>query len=366
MNATDLKSKSKKELIEMAKTKEGYDPSVHKDIRSLKLFLLGGSKKMTKKDLLLERAMKFGDFRKTVHGKTVATLEAFLKTKEGSASASSVVVAPVVSGDTKKKTKKQVLLDEASKYPDFNLKTHGKTIASLETFLKSKSGAAAASPPSTGGGEEIEVWPVPPQILKEKYSSVEKMKKLLQMFGIKEGIPRSKKEIEELFRKSRCSPTNFTCSEEEFCDLRNEICRELSLIKKDGKDNFARGMDYFYQDGRFYGTKEVISKIREAFHKKAEQPSVAPSKSPVIQGGVVETKMSGTPPPAVPSPPVPVQQLSIGSIQTSVPDSKDSGISPININSLLEKPSSEIEIRKAILNCLGLYNEIGPNDELLS
>jgi hypothetical protein len=127
-------------------------------------------------------------------------------------------------------------------------------------------------------------------------------------------------------------------------------------------------MDYFYQDGRFYGTKEVISKIREAFHKKAEQPSVAPSKSPVIQGGVVETKMSGTqpPPPAVPSPPIAVQQLSVGSIQTSVPDSKDSGISPININSLLEKPSSEIEIRKAILNCLGLYNEIGPNDELLS
>lgn len=46
-------------------------------------------------------------------------------------------------------------------------------------------------------------------------------------------------------------------------------------------------------------------------------------------------------------------------------DEDEEGLSPININRLLDQ-SSEKEIRKAILNCLGLYNDIDPNDEIVS
>jgi hypothetical protein len=229
--------------------------------------------------------------------------------------------------------------------------------------------------------DEIEAWPVPEAILKKKYNTVEKMKELLKKMGITKALPKKKDDIKALFSKKRCSETNFSCSEAEFCDLRNQLCRELSLIiDESGKHKKFEGeMDVVFADGTFYGPKHIIAKIRAAWEEgkaglKPLTPPPQPPKTPspvvpppvktpsppvVISEGVYQTKMN--PPPLVQEP-IPA---SVSSIESVVSEGKDSGISPININLLLEKPTSEIEIRKAILNCLGLYQDINPNDEIL-
>lgn len=209
---------------------------------------------------------------------------------------------------------------------------------------------------------EVEAWPVPEEILRKKYNTVAKLKDLLAKMGITKALPKNKNEILAFFRKKRCSPTNYSCSDKELCDLRNQLCEELGLIvDASGKPKkLEGGMDVVFAEGTFYGPKHIIEKIRADWEKSkvgiVKEPEAAPSKtpSPVLPSGGVEERKQTQAPPAQ----VVVQQVVVS-------EPKEKGISPININQLLDKTQSESDIRKTILHCLGLYQDIDPNDEIL-
>ena len=93
------------------------------------------------------------------------------------------------------------------------------------------------------------------------------------------------------------------------------------------------------------------------------RPQRTPTPSPVASPA--RPQKTPTPSP-VASPVRPQKEISPIVTAVSEPKGKQAEISPININSLLEKASTEEEIRKAILNCLGLYDDISSNDELLN
>lgn len=357
------------------------------------------TKKPTKKQMLVERASKYPDYDKNVH-KTIQKLEAFLATKEA------VAPTPAVPAPKPKKaTKKEKLVERASKYPDYQKGLHN-TIAKLEAFLAGKAPVEMETAPAVQADEmmkmsiaelrklakshgwnkrtgtkveliafirsktspqavqkdrmadqpptivphlepieeDIDVWPVSPDVLQKHSNTVDNLKKLLKAKGIAVGLPRTKKEILELFHHSRCSFKDFTCSENEFCDLRNNLCRDLNILRN--KDNeikkLAKGLVYLDEEkGRFYGTPEAIARVRQLL---------------VPEIGTTTT----TPPPPVATQVVVQEETK----QEKPHDEEQEGISPININRLLDKPS-ENEIRRAILHCLGLYHDIDPNDEII-
>lgn len=435
-NASDLKSKSLAELREIAKKKEGYDATKHKTAAALRNFLSGKEDKKKKVAVEVETPKNLQDLKslKTLDKMKVAAKKLNIKippkskksdiqkllrekfvapSEEGGAAVPPSPPAVAVQQPSNLSIQ-QLMVKSVAKIKEYAEKTMGHKIptkykkkAEIIDYLREKLGGGeggqavvVVSRPKEKEAatmqEEMEIWPVPENILRSKYNSVAKMKALLEKMGIKEGLPRKKEELEDLFKRSRCSPTNFSCSETEFCDLRNQICRELGLVRDDkGKNKkFAVGMDLvLFDNGRFYGPKALISKIRSEWEAdiaklkplaKEKTPSppkkttstVAPQKTPspvYPTGGVQETKQT------MPSPQVEEEEYqsstvlqedarrSVSSIQTEVEtqQEQEGGIVPININTLLEKPTNEVEIRKAILNCLGLYNEINPNDELL-
>lgn len=360
----DLKNKLKTELVQIARKMPGYKPKTHSKKDVLIAFILRKEVaiKPTKREELIAKASKYVDFKKSVHGASIAKLEAFLATKEGPA----VVV---------QKEKEQDI--EKLKYNDLRkvAKTHGWTKRTgtkkeLVEYIRSKI-ASAATPAPEGRlveapavvatvdvhEEEIEEWPISAETLSKHAKTVDDLKKLLKAKGIATGLPRTKKEIMDLFKKSRCSFKKFTCSDDEFCDLRNNLCRELNILRNQDKEikKLAKGLVYIDEEkGRFYGTPEAIAKVREALlHPQTEvaAPQQVPSP-PIVQEEKKEEEeiIVEAPPAAAPL----VQQQ----------QHQEEGISPININRLLDKPD-ENEIRRAILHCLGLYHDIDPNDEII-
>ena len=251
------------------------------------------------------------------------------------------------------------------------------TKVELIEFIKAKIAGAAAATPAPEGRltetitavatpapttlevreEEIEEWPISAETLSKHTKTVDDLKKLLKAKGIATGLPRTKKEILDLFKKSRCSFKNFTCSEDEFCDLRNNLCRELNILRNKDKEikKLAKGLVYIDEEkGRFYGTPEAIAKVREALlHPPAAAAITTEERAPVIVATTQEEKKEEEEIIVQPPPPPAIQQ-----------QQQEEGISPININRLLDKPD-ENEIRRAILHCLGLYHDIDPNDEII-
>jgi hypothetical protein len=197
--------------------------------------------------------------------------------------------------------------------------------------------------------EEVEEWPVSADVLKAHSNTVDNLKKLLKAKGIATGLPRTRKEILDLFTKSRCSFHNFTCSEEEFCDLRNNLCRELNILRDKNNElkKLAKGLLYIDEEkGRFYGTPDAIAKVKEVL-LAPPAPVVEKAVEKMVEKVVEKTKSAEK-----------EEEVVV------VKHKEDEGISPININQLLDKPT-ESEIRRAILHCLGLYHDIDPNDEVL-
>lgn len=356
----DLKNKLKAELAKIAKTMPGYDPKTHSKKDTLIAFILKKEIVVapTKRELLLAKASKYVDFKKTVHGASIAKLEAFLAGKEATNVA---VVEPVVETAVVQKE----VVEDIAKMPFNDLrklaKKHGWTKKTgtkkeLIEYIKAQSATGAAPEGrlnekvvvAAAADEDIEEWPVSPDVLAQNSKTVEALKKLLNAKGISTGLPRTKKEILELFKKSRCSFKKFTCSEDEFCDLRNNLCRELNILRNKDKEikKLAKGLIYIDEEtGRFYGTPEAIAKVRNALLQ--ERPIV------IEEEAKEETIVVAPPPPTT-------------TTTTATPEQQqeEEGISPININRLLEKPD-ENEIRRAILHCLGLYHDVDPNDEII-
>jgi len=363
----DLKSKLKTELVQIAKQMPGYKPKTHNKKDILIAFIL--KKEIAIKptrDELIAKASKYVDFRKTVHGASIAKLEAFLASKQGTAV---VATTPVV---VVQKQKEQDI--DKLKYNDLRkvAKTHGWTKRTgtkkdLVEFIKAKIASAATpapegrlveAPPMAAPEiasvevreEEMEEWPISAETLAKHAKTVDDLKKLLKAKGIATGLPRTKKEILDLFKKSRCSFKKFTCSEDEFCDLRNNLCRELNILRNKDKEikKLAKGLVYIDEEkGRFYGTPEAIAKVREALLHPEPEVAVEP---PIVQEEKKEEEEE-----IIVEAPAPVAQPQ---------QQQEEGISPININRLLDKPD-ENEIRRAILHCLGLYHDIDPNDEII-
>lgn len=353
----DVKGKNKKELIEMAKTKEGYDPEKHKKIADLRKFL-APTEKVSKKEKLIEEAKQYPDFRKTTHGRNIESLKAFLASKrEGGGGAAAVVEKAVQQADVEL-TRERVAnmkfteLKVLAKKRGWTEKTGKKVdlLAFLLPQFPEKEAAVGGYLPAVREEEEeivnevdLDDWPIPDDVIREKTKTIDALKRLLALKGIKEGIPRSKKEIMELLKKSRCDYGRFSCDDTEFCDLRNHLCRDLDILRdKDGAiKKFAKGLKYFDEENnRFYGHKDTIEKIRLALHHIEKEVSPPPPPSPVVVD----------------------EQI----ILPVLPQHKEADkLSPININKLLDKPSED-EIRKAILHCLGLYNDLDPNDEIIS
>lgn len=367
----DLKKKLKNELVAIAKTVAGFNANIHKKKEDLISFLLKREIKPSKRDELMEKASKFVDFKKSVHGASIAKLEAFLKSKEKTVEKESVVGIK----------EKVVVVEKRLEQTDLNklsymdirrkAKAHGwnkrtGTRKELIAFIKSKTEKivqeekrlpVVVEKEKVEEEVDIEDWPISDEIMKKHGKTVDDLKKLLKAKGIATGLPRTKKEILELFKHSRCSFKNFSCSEEEFCDLRNNLCRELNILRD--KDNaikkLAKGLIYIDEEkGRFYGTPDAIAKVREALLRPVQEEIIIekekviePVKEKiVVEGGVFEQK-------GVAKEKIVEQE-----------QKEEQGISPININRLLDKPS-ENEIRRAILHCLGLYHDIDPNDEVI-
>jgi hypothetical protein len=347
----DLKKKLKAELEEMAKKVEGFQAKRYKKKEDLIAFLLKKEVLPSKKDLLLEKASKYVDFKKKVHGASIAKLEAFLASKEATPTAATVAVVETTATTDLSKLSLQELRKMA--------KTHGwnkrtGTKVELVAFLRDKmqgravpegrlADSAVAVVETEAVEGDLEEWPVRPEVLAKHSKTVDDLKRLLKAKGVAVGLPRTKKEILELFQKSRCSFKDFACSDTEFCDLRNNLCRGLNILRN--KDNeikkLAKGLVYLDEEkGRFYGTPEAIARVRQLL---------------VPEIGTTTT----TPPPVATQ--VVVQEETK---QEKPHDEEQEGISPININRLLDKPS-ENEIRRAILHCLGLYHDIDPNDEII-
>lgn len=351
LGINDIKGKGKKELIELAKSRPGYDPKIHKKIDDLKKFLVPDlrSKKKTKKDELIQQASQYPDFRRSTHGKNIATIEAFLASKRDGAPAVVVVAAVdqerdytredierMKFTDLKKLARKHGWTEKTGKRSDF--------LAFLLPRFPQKAGSEGrlaiveeVDTPEIPGEVDLEEWPIPLEIVEKHSKTIEALKQLLALKGIREGLPRSKKEILELLKKSRCDVGRFDCEDTEFCDLRNRLCRDLNILRDQNGEitKLAKGLKYFDEKNqRFYGDKNSIEKIRLALR---------------------------TPPPEVEEK-EPEEDLLLPVIIQKEPTSDK--LSPININNLLEKPS-ENEIRKAILHCLGLYNDLDPNDEII-
>lgn len=345
----DLKKKLKPELVEIATKMEGYNVKLHKKKEDLIAFILKKEivRKPSKKDELMEKALKFADFRKSIHGTSIAKLEAFLAKKEKAATD----VAVVVEEQDKYATMTMKELREEAKKHGWPKSKRTGTRIELTEFIKNKVGAAGAVVPSekvVAVKEEMEEWPVDPSVLQKHSKTVDDLKKLLKAKGIAVGLPRTRKEILELFKHSRCSFKDFTCSDTEFCDLRNNLCRTLNILRN--KENeikkFAKGLVYIDEEkGRFYGTPDAIAKVRQALIHPEEiviEPVVQQKEKVVVEK---------------------VQQLQ-PTQEKEEEEEQEEGISPININKLLDKPS-ENEIRRAILHCLGLYHDVDPNDEII-
>lgn len=364
------KKPTKKEvLIAKASTYTDYDKKLYNTIAKLEAFLKTKeakvatttttvvavkttTKKPTKKELLIAKASTYADYDKNIHT-TIAKLEAFLKGKEEKTKTTILVKEKVVPDDMIKLT-----LSELRKIA----KTHGWTKRTgtkkeLVEFIKSKTIKTKQEEkrlevPVVVKEEEVEVeveeWPVSPEVLKAHSNTVDNLKKLLKAKGIATGLPRTRKEILDLFTKSRCSFDNFTCSEEEFCDLRNNLCRELKILRDKNNElkKLAKGLLYIDEEkGRFYGTPDAIAKVKEVL-VVPPVPVVEKAVEKMVEKVVEKTKSAEK------------------EEEVVVKHKEDEGISPININQLLDKPT-ESEIRRAILHCLGLYHDIDPNDEVL-
>lgn len=367
-------------------------------------------KKPTKKELLIERATRYEDYDKALYG-TIAKLEAFLKSKEVVKTTTTTTPVEIKTKTEKRKkpTKKELLIEKASKYDDYDKAMHN-TIIKLEAFLKTKVSKgkeaektdemtkltlselrklakshgwtkrtgtklelitfiksktitvattkeekrlevptpAPIKEKTVEEEEKIEEWPIHPDVLKKHSNTVDNLKKLLKAKGIATGLPRTRKEILDLFNKSRCSFKDFSCSEDEFCDLRNNLCRELNILRDKNNElkKLAKGLVYIDEEkGRFYGTPDAIAKVREVL---IHPPMVVVEKEKSVEKEKEREKVAEQ-----------VEEIIIPPVQE-----QEEGISPININHLLDKPS-ENEIRRAILHCLGLYHDIDPNDEVL-
>ena len=360
----DLKAKLKTELVQLAKKMPGYKPKTHNKKDVLIAFLLKKEVeiKPTRREELLAKASKYVDFKKTVHGASVAKLEAFLASKQ---QGSTVAVATV--------EKEQQTDLEKMGYNDLRrlAKKHGwvkrtGTKKELVEFIRGKTAVAVAAAPEGRLAEEeqpvaavvvreedVEEWPVSAEMLARHSKTVDDLKKLLKAKGIATGLPRTKKEILDLFQKSRCSFKDFTCSNEEFCDLRNNLCRELNILRNKDKEikKLAKGLVYIDEEkGRFYGTPESIAMVRQILQPPPVATTTAASEEKKEEREEQQVIVA------------PVQQRQ--QQPPSHPDEEEQGISPININRLLDKPD-ENEIRRAILHCLGLYHDVDPNDEII-
>jgi len=380
-----LKTKTKDELIQLARPRPGYDATVHTTKPKLIAFLRGEAiiKKKTKKEQLIEEAEKYTTFKKTTHGKTVKSLEEFLAKVRGGttvqAEESRTDTVFTRAGLAKMAYKDLIALARSKGYAEKTRK-RADLLAFLETRLVFREagdapGRLIAVPNKEVVQQEGEVlmeWPISERMLQERGRTVDALKKLLALNGISTSIPRKREEILALFKKSRCSPTQFSCTDTEFCDLRNNLCRDLSILHDKDKEvmKLSKGLVYYDEKNRrFYGTKDAIAKVREAFVSPLQKqvqvvaPIVAEKEEEVVVEPQPIQRQQSIAVQQIVVPPSPPVESPVVTDRARSSDSKGD-ISPVNINHLMNQ-HSEKDLRKALLHVLGLYTDIDANDEVI-
>ena len=434
---SQMQKKNKGELVELAKSKAGYDPKVHKDRDSCINFLAGGKLKKTEKDMLRQKCEQYSDFRKSIHGLTKTSMKEFLAKKDPenatitppSSSSPSVVVASAAAAAVEEgnavvmKRKKKVLTLPKTKaellnmtYPDMRKlatmegwdnknKSDRDTVREflmkrIEEHRESSSQEEGGAAPTVEEEEEViefTEWPVPESVLNQLHSK-KAIEKVLYDHGIREGkfLRGKREELKALLRKNRCDADNFTCSPNEYCDLRNNLCLDRPVPK-----NPSSGMAFYDRVNKwFYGKKEAIDAIKATLmgdpptstapgeriiplpiltdqETKEEQEEVKEAEEEDYE--VVDSELPNQQQQQQQQEQQQQQQQEQQQQQQQQQQpqqhqpqqqqqqqqQREEGISPININNLLTKPSEQA-IRTAILTCLGLYDDISPDDEIIS
>ena len=409
------KKKGKKELIAIAEKLPGWKKSWKiKNIKDLEEFIqrAAGSpvmnvgqappveeekKKMGKKELLIAQASKIPGFRISIQGKNMAELKKFI------AAANTGAVPPPLSQVEEEEVEVEPVSQEYTRNSILGMnekeakklaKTEGwngrkDRIKDAKQYLLNKFNLITEDEEEKEEAVvEIVEWPISVEEIRRNSGTIKALKELLIARGIATSLPRTKEEILKLFNKSRCDFDNFTCNEDEFCDLRNQLCRELDFLREEGDDEikkFAKGLIYLPDTetanrGRFYGTREAIHKVKTFLANKdveiqeEDDDEIVPPS--IMHDEHVEKDLEeAVEEEALEEEDLEEEDLEEEAVEEEVVEEEaveeevapvmEEGISPININNLLNK-HSENEIRKAILNCLGLYNDrLDPNDEIV-
>lgn len=241
------------------------------------------------KDLLV-MARTFPTFKTSLHGKTKTAVLAFLRSViphgaqppvppvESHTRPSDVndSIGTILENVRARKITRPTLLSFARKHGW----THGKkgTVDELVAFLQSiiNQQGRDQQPPRVVVVETLDVqpaeWPVE-DLNTLSDLSIKELKDILKGYRISEALPTKKKDILRLFQKKRCDPTHLTtCSTNEICDLRNELCRD------DLKTRSTSLREYVFEGRRFWGSSEIIEEIKRAVVEKQRQtPAVIQS-----------------------------------------------------------------------------------------
>jgi hypothetical protein len=379
------------ELIQIAKDRPNYDPKIHNSKETL-LNFLRPDKKPTKKDLLIAEAQKISGFKKSEHGKNVKTLKAFIDAhKNGGVVQTKTHLPPVAVSTWRevealdfqslKKLAKERGWDKGSKGKKHELLEFLRPIFEKTPSPQTSGPLPSTPPPPPEEKEEVDwrlvEWPIPDDVVNG--ASGNQLLELLESRGIRVAVPRNNPKRKKLFKKKRCDTDHFVCDESEFCDLRNHLCLDLTDLK------VANGNLYYDEKGhRFLGSKEAIAEVKrllrtppppEVIMDEEEEEEIIPEDEELLPAPTIDpdkcyTCVTGeeTPVQETPSPeqktPTP-EQKTPSSVQAIPSPEIDNIRSPININNLLEKPSEQ-DIRRTILKCLGLYNDLDPNDEIMT
>ena len=318
---------------------------------------------------LLELARSREGFKRSEHGKNKTTLIAFLLGTGTPAPAPVLAVAVAGAGPVgpgagaepatfqeieigvRNKTIKRGVLLRLARERGWANGAKGK-IDELVQFLRTRWGEAVATGNDNNEGvvdEERGEWPPMVDLDKLSAMSVPQIKAILKNYNIVEALPTKKADLVKLFQKNRCNARNLlACGQDEVCDLRNELCRD------DLKAKSTRLQQYKFQGRTFWGTNDILRQIRQAVVEY--EKNLDDTHHHHGSGGVEETKDSGLPSHhivhAVPVIPFPNE---LGILPEAPPapqeqEEDDQGrVEPVRISDLMEDRQAYLRLlRKAI------------------
>jgi hypothetical protein len=186
----------------------------------------------------------------------------------------------------------------------------------------------------------IEEWPVDVSTIKSL--TIPNLKKYLKKYGISTGLGRRKEDLLTLFQKDRCCATEreiITCtSEEDICDLRNNLCR--SDIHNTLPPNGTFRITY---KGKTFLVDNDMKKI--LLHHEALDRQAAAARGAGASSTSTTTTTDQT---SIPPPPPPLTS-------TTTATSSSSSYEPCSFASYFDtSQANDQEIRQAVLACFGL------------